>query len=187
MLKVIRYGNNKLRELSMEINDFNDDLKKLADDMYETMIETNGIGLAAPQIGENIRLIIIDTKEDEEKESSGRINLINPKIISYSVKKVMMEEGCLSVPGVFAEIERPAIVKIEAQDLDGHKFEIKARGLLARVIQHEIDHLDGILFIDRLSDELFESIKPDLEMIKKGKIPNHSEENKKSNTKRVEI
>ncbi len=126
-----------------------DDTRKLMDDMLETMYAAPGIGLAAIQIGILKRIVVIDITKDETKKNP--IFLVNPKIIKKSKETSVYEEGCLSLPGQFAEIERPATCSIEYVDYHGKEKELKADGLLATCIQHEIDHLNGVLFIDYLS------------------------------------
>ena len=138
-----------LRKKSDYLEKVDDELRILMDDMLETMYAAPGIGLAAVQIGILKRLIVIDiTKNDEKKDP---LFLINPKIISKSSNTSTYEEGCLSLPGHFAEIERPAECHLKYLDYDGNQKNLKAEGLLATCIQHEIDHLNGILFIDYLS------------------------------------
>ena len=138
-----------LRKKSDPLEKVDDEIRSLLDDMLETMYNAPGIGLAAVQVGILKRLIVIDiSKEDKKKEP---IFLINPKIIFKSSNTSTHEEGCLSLPGHFAEIERPAECHINYIDYDGKSKELQASGLLATCIQHEIDHLDGILFIDYLS------------------------------------
>ena len=138
-----------LRKKSDILEKVDDELRILLDDMLETMYAAPGIGLAAVQIGILKRLIVIDISKDKEKKNP--IFLINPEIISKSKNTSIYEEGCLSLPGHFAEIERPEECQIRYIDYDGKKKEMKANGLLATCIQHEIDHLNGILFIDYLS------------------------------------
>ena len=123
--------------------------KKLMDDMLETMYAAPGIGLAAIQVGILKRLVVIDISKSEEKKNP--IFLINPQIIHKSKKTSVYEEGCLSLPGQFAEIERPAECTLKYIDYNGREKELKAEGLLATCVQHEVDHLNGILFIDYLS------------------------------------
>ena len=125
------------------------DIKKLMQDMLETMYDAPGIGLAAVQIGILKRLIVIDISKDEKKRDP--LFLINPVILNRSKKTSTYEEGCLSLPGQFAEIERPAECLLKYIDLTGKEKELKAEGLLSTCIQHEVDHLNGILFIDYLS------------------------------------
>ena len=138
-----------LRKKSEMLETVDDDLRILLDDMLETMYAAPGIGLAAVQVGILKRLIVIDISKDKEKKSP--LFLINPKIIDKSEKKSVYEEGCLSLPGQFAEVERPSECTVEYIDYSGKKKKIKAEGLLSTCVQHEIDHLDGILFIDYLS------------------------------------
>ena len=138
-----------LRKESAPIEKVDNDLRKLLDDMLETMYAAPGIGLAAVQIGILKRLIVIDISKDKEKKNP--LFLINPEIVSKSKNTSMYEEGCLSLPGHFAEIERPSECQINFLDYNGKKKEITAKGLLSTCIQHELDHLNGILFIDYLS------------------------------------
>ena len=138
-----------LREKSEILEKVDDELRNLLDDMLETMYAASGIGLAAVQVGVLKRLIVIDISKDKEKKNP--LFLINPEIISKSKKTSIYEEGCLSLPGHFAEIERPAECQIKFIDYDGKEQELRVNGLLATCIQHEIDHLNGVLFIDYLS------------------------------------
>ena len=138
-----------LRKKSEPLEEVNNDLRKLMDEMLETMYEAPGIGLAAVQVGILKRLIVIDVSKDKEKKDP--LFIINPEITFKSNNKSTYEEGCLSLPGHFAEVERPAECHLNFVDYNGNKKNIKANGLLATCIQHEIDHLDGILFIDHIS------------------------------------
>jgi len=147
--KIIIEPDPILRKKSENLEKVDNELRLLLDDMLETMYSAPGIGLAAVQVGILKRLIVIDISKDKEKKNP--IFLINPEIISKSKNTSIYEEGCLSLPGHFAEIERPEECKIKYIDYDGKKKEMKANGLLATCIQHEIDHLNGILFIDYLS------------------------------------
>jgi peptide deformylase len=143
VLPILAYPNPLLKKKAQIIKDpTSPEIKDIIFDMLETLEKNNGLGLAAPQIGKSIRLCII-------KVDSKTLILINPKIKSKSWKKEMLEEGCLSFPGEFIPIKRSKKVKVEAQDRKGNKIKIETEGLLARAMQHEIDHLDGILFIDR--------------------------------------
>ena len=147
-LKILINPNPILRKKSAEIS--KDDIgskkfKELCLDMEELMLENDGVGLAAPQIGKNIRLCVINTKE-------GQIGLINPKITKKSWKKEWGEEGCLSLPNIFGQVKRHGKITCKYLDKNGEEAKIDADGLLARVIQHETDHLDGILFIDKAKD-----------------------------------
>ena len=147
--KIIIEPDNILREKSEPIEKVDDELKILMDDMLETMYAAPGIGLAAVQVGILKRLIVIDISKNEEGKDP--LFLVNPEIIFRSKKTSTYEEGCLSLPGHYAEIERPAECHINYIDYDGKQKNLKADGLLATCIQHEIDHLDGVLFIDYLS------------------------------------
>ena len=138
-----------LRKKCEPLEKVDDDIRKLMQDMLETMYDAPGIGLAAVQIGILKRLIVIDISKDEKKRDP--LFLINPVILKSSKKTSTYEEGCLSLPGQFAEIERPAECLLKYIDLSGKEKELKADGLLATCIQHEVDHLNGILFIDYLS------------------------------------
>lgn len=142
-LNLIYYPCKILSEKSREISDYvPEKYKQLIEDMSETMQKNKGIGLAAPQIGKNIRIAVIQTKD-------GIVALINPEIVKHSLGKETGEEGCLSIPGVFGMVKRYKKITVSAIMKDGTKKVFNAQGLLARVIQHEIDHLDGILFIGR--------------------------------------
>jgi peptide deformylase len=139
----------RLRLKSAPVDKIDDEVRRLADDMLETMYDAPGVGLAAIQIGEPRRLVTIDTaKKDEERRP---VVLVNPEIVWASEETSAYEEGCLSIPEYYEEVERPARVKFRYTDLDGKAVEVEADGLLATVVQHEIDHLDGVLFIDHLS------------------------------------
>ena len=147
--KIIIEPDSLLRKKSHSLEKVDDELKKLMDDMLETMYSAPGIGLAAVQVGVLKRLVVIDLSKDDQKKEP--LFFVNPKITFQSKKTSVYEEGCLSLPGHFAEIERPAECHIKYIDYDGKSKELQASGLLATCIQHEIDHLDGILFIDYLS------------------------------------
>lgn len=138
-----------LRQLSKPVERVDDELRKLADDMLETMYDAPGIGLAAIQIGIPLRMLVIDlSKEGEEKAP---MVVVNPEIVRSADERSVYEEGCLSIPDYYAEVERPATVRAKFLDRDGKQQEITAEGLLATCLQHEIDHLNGVLFIDHIS------------------------------------
>ncbi|MGM0599004.1 MAG: peptide deformylase [Candidatus Rifleibacteriota bacterium] len=158
--RVLHYGESPLRKESEEISEINEEIEKLVEDMFETMYDSNGVGLAAPQVGKNIRLCVIDTGDDP-------LIFINPEIIKKSGKEVD-DEGCLSLPGLSEKVARATTVVARATDIDGSEFEIEAEGLLARAIQHELDHLDGVLFIDRISKARRLQLKNELELIQQG-------------------
>ena len=147
--KILTEPDPILRKKCEPLEKVDSDTKKLMDDMLETMYAAPGIGLAAVQVGILKRLVVIDISKGEEKKNP--IFLINPQIIHKSEKTSVYEEGCLSLPGQFAEIERPAKCTIKYIDYNGKEKDLKADGLLATCIQHEVDHLNGILFIDYLS------------------------------------
>ncbi len=150
MLRKILTGPDPiLRKKCEPLEKVDEETKKLMDDMLETMYAAPGIGLAAIQVGILKRLVVIDISKEEEKKKP--IFLINPQIIHQSKNTSVYEEGCLSLPGQFAEIERPAECTIKYIDYNGKEKELKSDGLLATCIQHEVDHLNGILFIDYLS------------------------------------
>lgn len=138
-----------LRKVSKPVEQVDDDLRKLSDDMLETMYDAPGIGLAAIQVGVPLRMLVIDlAREDEPKDPHV---LINPEIVTQGGEPSIHEEGCLSIPDYYAEVERPGAVTVSYVDRDGKKQEIAAEGLMATCLQHEIDHLNGVLFIDHLS------------------------------------
>jgi len=146
--KILTEPDPFLRQKSTDVEKVDNNIRKLMDDMLETMYDAPGIGLAAIQIGVPKRVIVIDLSRDEKKKP---MYFVNPKIILKSEINSTYEEGCLSVPGQFAEVDRPDKCHISYLDYNGQKQELKAEGLLATCIQHEMDHLEGILFIDYLS------------------------------------
>ncbi len=149
-IKTILIEPNKLlRQVSKPVNQVGTDEQKLMDDMLETMYHANGIGLAAIQIGVPKRIIVMDISQDKKKKEPKYF--VNPIIKNKDSEKATYEEGCLSVPEQFAEIDRPSKCEVEYLDYNGNKQLLKADGLLATCIQHEMDHLEGILFIDHLS------------------------------------
>ena len=145
-LSILEFPDPRLRRVAKPVDEVTETERKLAADMLETMYAANGIGLAATQINQGIRLVVMDLSENRDEP---RI-FINPEIVERSGSQTC-EEGCLSVPGVYAEVKRAEAVKVRALGLDGESFELDAEGLLAVCIQHEIDHLDGKVFVDYLS------------------------------------
>ncbi|MGV3490813.1 MAG: peptide deformylase [Devosia sp.] len=139
----------RLRAIAEPIEKIDDEIKTLAKDMLDTMYEAPGIGLAAPQIGELKRIVVMDLSK--EGEAPDPIVMVNPEILKYSDETVVTEEGCLSIPELYYDVERPAEVTVRYTDLDGKVIERDAKERLAVCIQHEIDHLDGVLYIDYLS------------------------------------
>ena len=162
VLKIRKYGDPALRRRAAEIVEVTPDLHRTIADMVETMYDEAGIGLAAPQVGVSLRLMVVG--HDERREPRA---LINP-VIAGRGGEMTAEEGCLSIPGVFAQITRAEWVDVEAKDVEGQPVKIHGKGLLARVLQHEIDHLDGVLFIDRLDPVTRDRIK---RRIKKEGLP----------------
>jgi peptide deformylase len=149
ILPVLQFPDPRLRRRSEPIEKVTDELRQLAADMIETMYDEPGIGLAAPQVGAPVRLIVVDTDWTEEGAERRALALVNPEILERE-GKLVWTEGCLSVPDFTAEVERFERVVLRAVDLDGRELREEARGLRAVCFQHEIDHLDGVLFIDRI-------------------------------------
>ncbi len=145
MLDIVKYGDPVLTLKANEVTEFNLDIEKLVFEMHDAMIRDRGMGLAAPQVGVSLRVFIVGIDAEPLRV------FINPKITAASEETSEYEEGCLSFPGLYFNVTRPAAVDIEAFDTRGKHFKLRADGILARVIQHENDHLDGILFIDRIS------------------------------------
>ena len=148
--EVVQFPDPRLKEVSKPITEVTDELRELAADMIDVMYDEPGIGLAAPQVGASVRMFVIDTEwGDEENEKSPSV-VINPEI-SEREGRITWDEGCLSVPDYTANVERDATITLKGQDLDGNTIEERVEGLRAVCIQHEVDHLDGVLFIDRIS------------------------------------
>jgi peptide deformylase len=161
--KIIYANDPRLREKAKRVKQFGPALKDIADDMLETMRAAPGIGLAAPQLGLLQRLFVAQLPEDENDPQSGKpFVLVNPEVVKTSRNEVEGEEGCLSVPTWFGLVWRPEWVVVKARDVNGKPIRIKAEGMLARVFLHEMDHLDGVLFIDRVEspDKLWQ-VKPE--------------------------
>jgi peptide deformylase len=152
-LKVRKYGDPVLRRRAQPVGAVTPEIRRLVDDMVDTMYDEVGIGLAAPQIGASLRLMVVG-----DEDGRGARALVNP-VITDRGGEITAEEGCLSIPGVFAPVTRAEWVKLEAQDIEGRPVALTARGLRARVFQHEMDHLDGVLFIDHLDAMTRDRIK----------------------------
>lgn len=170
ILEVIQPDNPILRKKAIKVTSFDDKFQTLVDDMIETMIDAPGVGLAAPQVAVSQRLIIVrlpdSTEEDREEygELAGKLYVVaNPKIIKSSKEMVSGVEGCLSIPGILGDVDRHESVVVTGQDRDGKPTRVKAKGWLARVFQHEIDHLDGQLFID-IADKVWQMSEEDSEV-----------------------
>lgn len=144
-LEIREYPADILKKKARCVRKFGPDLEKLADRMFEFMYETQGVGLAAPQLGISKRVIVVNSKQAPEEKMA----LVNPSIVKREGEDVM-QEGCLSVPGAFGDVKRAQRIEVAAQDVHGKKVHFTAEGFLARIVQHEVDHLDGCLFIDRL-------------------------------------
>ena len=178
-LPIRKYGDPALRAKGKPVAEIDGKIRELADDMLETMRAANGIGLAAQQIGEPLQLTVIDVSVVEDRPSTMAWNgkevdpkdhmpliIINPQIKTGPEKEIA-SEGCLSFPEISADIERAGWARVEAQTLDGERVQIEATGLLARALQHEIDHLNGILFIDRMSSVAKASLSSKLKRLQK--------------------
>ena len=149
LLDIEILGARVLREKAAPVEAVDDELRRLARDMFDTMYHAEGIGLAGPQVGVSRRILVVDvTNEDESRHVHA---LINPVIVEAGREQDKVSEGCLSIPGIEEKVARPVRVTVEALSLDGDPVRIEADGLFARALQHEVDHLDGVLFIDRLS------------------------------------
>jgi len=146
LMKILQYPDNRLHTVAKPVAEVDDEIRRLAADMAETMYAAPGIGLAATQVDQHIRMIVIDTSE----EKNALMVFINPEILEKDGEAVF-EEGCLSVPGIYEKVTRAEHVKVRALNLDGQPFELEAEGLLAICVQHEIDHLDGKVFVEYLS------------------------------------
>lgn len=181
--EIVQYGHPVLRQKCRTVTEVDDNLIQLVGDMLETMVDANGVGLAAPQVGEDIRLAVIDVSHDPECVSFLKVNgedadlesimpliFINPDLV-FSQEKETGMEGCLSIRGIRADVRRPAAVKATLPQLDGSVLEIETDGLLARALQHEIDHLNGVLFVDRL--------QPVAKVAMKNRLKKLLEENKR--------
>ncbi len=143
---------SKLRQVAAPVETVDEQVRALVDDMFETMYDAPGIGLAAPQVGVMQRVVVVDVAKRQDEEAKAEpMAFINPTIAWASEERSTYEEGCLSIPDYFEAVERPAVVRIDYLDRDGTPRQIEAEGILATCLQHEIDHLDGVLFIDHIS------------------------------------
>ncbi|MFH1783823.1 MAG: peptide deformylase [bacterium] len=159
--KVLVYGDPALWKKSKKVAKVDDEIKSLLKDLIKTMYAHNGVGLSAPQVGIHKRVIVVDI-------GTGLTTLVNPKILSKCGKQ-SAPEGCLSVPGVYIEVKRADEITVEGLDKNGMYVQIEASGLFARALQHEIDHLDGILITEKVPKKRLKAIKDELEKLKKGK------------------
>ena len=151
-LEIHYLGDRVLRQPAKRIARVDDSIRQLVKEMLQTMYSADGIGLAAPQVAINKQLIVIDCEPNNPDTSP--LVLINPKIVKYGNDLCNSEEGCLSIPGVYLEVTRPEAIEVSFKDENGRPRKIKATGLLSRVIQHEMDHLSGVMFVDRVENDL---------------------------------
>ena len=152
ILEIVKIGDDVLREKCTPVKEFDSAFKMLTSAMLDELLEADGVGLAAPQVGIPQRFFVVDIRDGK------KYVFANPEIIETSIEEGPYEEGCLSIPGVYHEVIRPLKVKVQARDENGKLFNLPADGLLARVIQHEYDHLEGKLFVDRLDKEEKEKV-----------------------------
>lgn len=164
LMEIVLEGDQRLRQKATRIRSVDDGLRRIAGDMYETMLDAPGVGLAGPQVGVMRRIIVVHLPPGyvEEDDPEVTMTLINPEIVRGQGRE-SGQEGCLSIPGWVGDVPRMTSITVKAIDLDNRHVRFKAEGMLARVLQHEIDHLDGILFIDRVEDRttLFEVVDAD--------------------------
>ena len=146
-LTIVEYPDERLEKVARPVEEVTDEIRALAADMAQTMYAAPGVGLAAPQVGRSLRLIVIDVSEKKDT----LLTLVNPRITAHSDEEVLGEEGCLSLPGMYEDVRRFAEVEVAYTDLEGRPQTLQAQGLLAVCLQHEIDHLDGVVFIDHVS------------------------------------
>ncbi len=151
-LEIHYLGDRVLRQPAKRIAKVDDNIRQLIKDMLQTMYSADGIGLAAPQVAVNKQLIVIDCEPD--KPENPPLVLINPKITRYSSQTCNADEGCLSIPGVYLEVNRPEAIEVSFKDEQGKPRKLQASGLLARAIQHEMDHLNGVMFVDRVENDI---------------------------------
>ena len=168
VLDIITEGDQRLRQKAVKVKRIDAALRRLAEDMYETMLDAPGIGLAAPQVGVLVRLITVDVPDDYEEDGSegASLILINPEIIKATGTQIEPPEGCLSIPNWIGNVPRAQRLLVKGRDLDFREVRVRAEGLVARALQHEIDHLDGKLYVDRLP---FEERLKVLDVIKNAK------------------
>ena len=162
-LEVLHFPDKRLRKVAQPVEKVDRKIKNIIEQMFFTMYEEKGIGLAATQVNIHKRIIVIDVSENKNE----KIFLINPQIISLSKDLDTMEEGCLSVPGFYESVSRPKTIKVSSLDIDGKQIEFEAEGLLATCIQHEIDHLNGKLFVDHISALKRDRIEKKINKLKK--------------------
>ena len=155
ILDIVYYGDPRLEKLSEPVSEVTPEIRRFVKDMFETMYFTNGVGLSAPQVGVNKRILVIDCSGGSDRDQ--QIAMVNP-VVTVASGEQKGPEGCLSFPGLFADVTRPNVVKVKGWNLDGQEVEMEGEGLLARALHHEIDHLDGVLFIQRMKKSDREAI-----------------------------
>lgn len=166
--QILIYGDPGLHEKAEPVEDFNDEIQELIDDLFQTMFEARGVGLAAIQIGINKSIVVIDMVDDEDKHEKGSmLSMVNMEILETK-GMITIEEGCLSIPGVTADIDRPEEINVKFINGEGEWEELRCDGLLARIIQHEYDHLQGILFVQHLNPSEKKKLLPLLRKLSKG-------------------
>ncbi|TDT68617.1 peptide deformylase [Hypnocyclicus thermotrophus] len=161
IMDIVTYGSSVLREKSKKIEKIDDEIKTLLNNMVETMQEAQGVGLAAPQVGINIRAFVLDIGDGNIRK------VINPEFLEFSNNIVEQEEGCLSIPGIYKKVKRPESLKIKYLNENGEEVIEQAEGLLARAFQHEYDHLEGVLFVDKISPVAKRLVSNKLQKLKK--------------------
>jgi peptide deformylase len=167
ILDIVYYGDPRLEKVSEPVTEVTPETRRFVKDMFETMYFTNGVGLSAPQVGVNERILVIDCSGGSDRNQ--QIALINPVIVNTSGEQ-KGQEGCLSFPGLFAEIVRPNVVAVKGTNLEGQEIQLEGEGLLARALHHEIDHLDGVLFLQRMKKADRETIVRKMKKMKLEKI-----------------
>jgi len=175
VLPVTYYGDPKLEQPSHKIEAINETIRELARNMLLTMYENNGIGLAGPQVGKNLRIVTIDIPSDNSAlNSPGEqlllprmpLVLINPVVSPVTAETDVVEEGCLSFPEIYGNVERPVTVMLQTELLDGEKIQVPCGGLLGRCLQHEVDHLDGVIFVKRMDEQSRKAVDRKLKLLK---------------------
>ncbi len=178
VLEIVHYGNETLRKKGVPISEFNPDLKRLFEDMVETMHQASGIGLAAQQIGKALQFCVVDLRGmevDFQYSLDGTqpplelfmpMGLCNPSVEIMDGEKTTYEEGCLSFPSILGDVDRPDWIKCSFKDIEGNDHTLECNGLLGRCIQHEVDHLNGVLYIDRMKKKVLKKIQPEIDQLR---------------------
>ena len=167
---IVAYGDSILRKKARNIEKDELNLDKLSKDMFETMYAARGVGLACPQIGMDLRMFVVDGEPLDEEMESFKITVVNPQLLDSNGEAWLFEEGCLSIPGIREDVLREPVIRIRYSDVNWEEHEVEFSGLRARIVQHEYDHIEGILFTDHLSNFKKRILKGKLASITKGKI-----------------